>query len=1322
MSLEIFCCYARKDQLFLEELRTQLDFLQRLKQATIWADIDINAGTPWENEIKKHLNTAQIILLLISANFIASDYCYSIEMKTALGRHARGEACVIPVIIRPCSWKGTPLGKLQALPKDAKAVTSRDWHTPDDAFLSIANGVEKVVSTWAEKERLWNTCRSYYKSGQYKEALTDIEAIAGLGFDYVQLYKTKGDALFQLKAYKDALDAYNYALSLNPDERDLYNAKGLVLYRLGRNREAVISYEETIKRGSSSPGSLAVMGLALCNLGECQKALDTCEEALRLDPNTTDAYLGKGHALCSLGHYDEALSAFDEVLHRAPDYKSAYRGKGDALYVLERYDEALAAFEQVIRLSPDAGGYNSKGNALFRLQRYDEAASAYEEAIRLGLKSADTYYDLGSAFYHLRRYAEAVTVYNDAITLRSDFAVAYYDLGNAHYQLQQYEQAKRAYQKSIELGYNSAKAPYDLGNAHYQLQEYEEAVEAYKRAISLDPRMAVAYFDLGNTLSCLHRFKEAARAYQQALLLEPHITDYEEAFAGALAQKPELPGDEHYPEHVAQAIRECYYQLGGATSHLGLPRKVKPEDVQRNSSRGTEGFRRSFYHGAIYWSVRGGAQPVWWGIYELYSRHKGPQGIMGFPLTSELDAAPSSQNTVGKFQRFEGEWDYPEDVPPVPVRYGASAYYSKKYGSHLVSGEIGRCYERLGGTSGRLGFPTASSVEVGPSEHGTKGKYKSFEGGLIYWSKRTGAHPIWDAILDLYNLENVRKRLGFPISDEEPARTSPQGTTGVFQRFEGGQHDGRPVDGGTDFSQGVAVYSTTAYGAFPVWGGLGLCYEQLGGTGSHLGFPISMEQKAGQSSQGTEGWFQCFEGGVICWSEKYGGIPVVGAISTSYNVLRRTEGEYGFPKAPEEPVAGYPDLVRQAFEGGVICAPASRARYWEDMYAVVDLIHWIYEQIFDRRADESGLVTYGGALHRGEKSVKDVVRILAHSKEYKDRYIEGIAIEDAVNICFERLLARTASESEREMYGEIAQTNEFDKLIDVVIESEEYRANFGKDDVPQLLPGLAVASTHSGHLECFYRGQDHHLWHRWRKGTDWSEEEDLGDLLTSAPAAVSSWGGNRIDCFYRGQNHHLLHRWWDGTKWNDEENLGGFLASAPTVASQYSNHLECFYRGRDNHLWHRYWYGSQWSEERNLGGFLTSAPAAISWGENRIDCFYRGRRNHLCHRWWNGANWSEEEDLEGFLTSAPAVASLGPDHLDCYYRGRDAKLWHRQWDGIRWSEEECVPGWLTSAPAVVSGEINRIDCFYRGGNNALWHRWRNGSRWSEEEEVGGSLA
>lgn len=143
--IEVFCCYARNDQLFLDELKKHLSTLEREKLISLWADVNINAGENWEEEIHRHLNTAQIILLLVSPDFIASEYCYSIEMQQAMQRHARGEVRVIPVILRPVYWQNTPFGKIQALPKNANPITSGRWHHQDEAFYSVTEGVRRAA-------------------------------------------------------------------------------------------------------------------------------------------------------------------------------------------------------------------------------------------------------------------------------------------------------------------------------------------------------------------------------------------------------------------------------------------------------------------------------------------------------------------------------------------------------------------------------------------------------------------------------------------------------------------------------------------------------------------------------------------------------------------------------------------------------------------------------------------------------------------------------------------------------------------------------------------------------------------------------------------------------------------------------------------------------------------------------------------------------------------------------------------------------------------------------------------------------------------------
>src|SRR5713101_1919925 len=136
MSIKIVCCYAHEDHTLLSELIKYLIPLQRQETAIVWADTHIKAGADWEKEITKNLKTAQIILLLVSPDFLASDYCYSKEIVKALERHEREEIRVIPIVLRPCLWQETPLSKFQALPTDGKPVTNHDWHTQDDAFLN----------------------------------------------------------------------------------------------------------------------------------------------------------------------------------------------------------------------------------------------------------------------------------------------------------------------------------------------------------------------------------------------------------------------------------------------------------------------------------------------------------------------------------------------------------------------------------------------------------------------------------------------------------------------------------------------------------------------------------------------------------------------------------------------------------------------------------------------------------------------------------------------------------------------------------------------------------------------------------------------------------------------------------------------------------------------------------------------------------------------------------------------------------------------------------------------------------------------------------
>ncbi len=141
--IELFYSYAHSDERLRKRLETHLSALRQQGVITEWHDRKIIAGTDWKQSIDAHLTTAAVILLLISPDFLASDYCYGVEMQRALARHAAGDACVIPVILRPVDWQGTPFAQLQCVPTEAKPVTT--WTNRDEAFRDVATAIRIAI-------------------------------------------------------------------------------------------------------------------------------------------------------------------------------------------------------------------------------------------------------------------------------------------------------------------------------------------------------------------------------------------------------------------------------------------------------------------------------------------------------------------------------------------------------------------------------------------------------------------------------------------------------------------------------------------------------------------------------------------------------------------------------------------------------------------------------------------------------------------------------------------------------------------------------------------------------------------------------------------------------------------------------------------------------------------------------------------------------------------------------------------------------------------------------------------------------------------------
>jgi len=142
-TIKIFFSYSHKDETYKEELDTHFTALKRSQKIKTWNNCEILAGQTWSDEIERELSEANIILLLISADFIASDYISEVVIQKSLQMENIGKARVIPIFCRPCDLEGMPFTQLEGLPNNKKPIS--DFENKDKAYLEIVEGIKKVI-------------------------------------------------------------------------------------------------------------------------------------------------------------------------------------------------------------------------------------------------------------------------------------------------------------------------------------------------------------------------------------------------------------------------------------------------------------------------------------------------------------------------------------------------------------------------------------------------------------------------------------------------------------------------------------------------------------------------------------------------------------------------------------------------------------------------------------------------------------------------------------------------------------------------------------------------------------------------------------------------------------------------------------------------------------------------------------------------------------------------------------------------------------------------------------------------------------------------
>jgi len=181
--IELFYSYERKDEGLCNELEKHLSPLKHQGYISEWHSGKVVAGNEPTREVDEHLNSAHIILLLVSPDFMASDYCNDVIVKRAMERHDAGEALVIPIILRRVEWQNAPFGKLQALPDNGKPVNS--WSNIDEALFEVSSGIHRVIDEYLGKNvALLKNKQAFNESAHEKE--DELQTLESSNNDFIQ--------------------------------------------------------------------------------------------------------------------------------------------------------------------------------------------------------------------------------------------------------------------------------------------------------------------------------------------------------------------------------------------------------------------------------------------------------------------------------------------------------------------------------------------------------------------------------------------------------------------------------------------------------------------------------------------------------------------------------------------------------------------------------------------------------------------------------------------------------------------------------------------------------------------------------------------------------------------------------------------------------------------------------------------------------------------------------------------------------------------------------------------------------------------------------
>jgi tetratricopeptide (TPR) repeat protein len=368
-AVRIFISYAHQDDYLRERLRVHLSQLERDGLVKAWDDREIPAGEQWADEIDERLESADIILLLVSADFIHSNFCYGKEMRRAIERHEekKDRAVLIPVILRKCDWKTAPFSRFQALPSGVKPIS--EWKTEDDYFEAVTEGLRKRIQQLVTSEAEGLVRRrdpKWWERPRVRWALLSMAVVVCL---VTWWWLTASAAV------------------------DQEIRESLVALREGRYSDAKHALERTSKHwvGLTRVGEVlkkAELGVTLEaeeNAIPVEQFAGRVAALLKENPKDPDLLFFAGTLAQRNQQNVDAITKFTEATERAPWFPEAYFNWGSLLLSRRDYPGALAVLEKAVEEAPFSSQFqNAVAYARLRTSDIKGAEDAYRKSVANG--------------------------------------------------------------------------------------------------------------------------------------------------------------------------------------------------------------------------------------------------------------------------------------------------------------------------------------------------------------------------------------------------------------------------------------------------------------------------------------------------------------------------------------------------------------------------------------------------------------------------------------------------------------------------------------------------------------------------------------------------------------------------------------------------------------------------------------------------------------------------------------------------------------------------------------------------------------------------